>query len=81
MTQDIKEYINTILRPMAKADGGDMVCVAVENHKLILHAHGDCATCNSCGDDMTWWLNQRLEKIYGRTFTIEIIKIVPYFDK
>jgi len=80
MYKDIKDYINLTLRPMARADGGDMICTHIDEDTLIIDAYGDCATCNSCGEDMKWWLNKKLKSKFNKTYTIKIKKNVPYFD-
>lgn len=80
MNMEVIDYINSVLRPMAKADGGDLVCTNIEENTLIINAYGDCATCNSCGEDIKWWLNKKLKGKFDKVYSIQIIKNVPYFD-
>lgn len=80
MNKEVIDYINSVLRPMAKADGGDLVCTDINDNTLIINAYGDCATCNSCGEDIQWWLDKKLKSKFNATYFIKIIKNVPYFD-
>ncbi|WP_157950087.1 NifU family protein [Vallitalea okinawensis] len=81
MDKEIMNYINSVLRPMAKADGGDLLCTEINDNTLIINAYGDCATCNSCGEDIQWWLNKKIESKFHQHFSIKIIKNIPYFDQ
>lgn len=80
MEEEIIAYINSVIRPMSKADGGDLLCTHIDGSKLHITASGDCATCRSCDSNLEWWINKKIKKRFNKEFHIQFHYCVPYFD-
>lgn len=81
MIEEVEKYINSTLRERVQTDGGDMQFVSLSNDEVTICVFADCAVCTHIDCNMSWWINKRLMKKFGKDFKILIKKDVPYYYK
>jgi Fe-S cluster biogenesis protein NfuA len=65
MEKDFKEKVNDVLadiRPMLKADGGDVELVSVENGTVKVRLQGACGTCPMAQMTLKMGIERELKK-------------------
>ena len=66
---ELKEYIETKIQPLVRADGGWLEYTSENGDELTLTAKGECARC-ICIDRCVKWVAGRIEADLGRTVHI-----------
>ncbi|MGI6108122.1 MAG: NifU family protein [Lachnospiraceae bacterium] len=74
----MEEYINTVLAPRIRGDGGWVEFVSFENGKLTLIFRGECSKCIIL-DRCTDWIAQMVKKDLGEDVTVVPIRKKPFF--
>ena len=75
----VRAYLESQIRPLVQADGGDFVVERVCDGEVGLLIRGQCATCPASEKHLVGWLGERLEAEFGHPFTIHKRVVIPYF--
>ena len=74
----MEEYVNTVLRPLLRGDGGEVEFLSFDGHTLRVRLRGECSFCAKaelCLD----WCRQKIAADKGADVMIEAEKQRPYF--
>lgn len=75
----MEKYINDIIAPKLRGDGGWVEFVSVENGVLTLVFRGECSKCmilNRCCD----WIAEQIKKDLNKSVKINAVRKKPYFQ-
>jgi Fe-S cluster biogenesis protein NfuA len=78
---NVRDFIETFVRPKTRVDGGDLRFAALEGDTVVLTAYADCATCPSVGDCLPAWIEKQLAARFGRPLRVRINREPPYFAR
>ena len=74
----MQEYIENVLAPRIRADGGWVEFVSLEGEKLTLIFRGECSKCLILGR-CTDWMAQKILEDRGERVVIEAQRKKPFF--
>ncbi len=80
--QYMKEFYNNNIRPLTRADGGDMKFVSFENNNMVLEANSACAKCTNCEENLIKWIKAKFQEEFGESVEdIKIIRNISYYSR
>lgn len=74
----METYINEVIAPRVRGDGGWVEFVSFEEKRLTLIFRGECSKCiilDRCVD----WICQEIKKDLGEDVTIQAVRKKPFF--
>ena len=74
----MKEYIETVLAPRIRGDGGWVEFQSLEGDRLTLIFRGECSKCLIL-DRCTAWIEQKIKEDKGQTVTVAAVRKKPFF--
>jgi Fe-S cluster biogenesis protein NfuA len=74
----MEEYVNTVLRPLLRGDGGEVEFVSCGGGVLRLRLRGECSFCAKAELCMDW-CEEKILRDLGKTVKIAAEKKRPYF--
>ena len=74
----METYVNEVLRPLLRGDGGEVEFVGYENKALTLRFRGECSKCPML-ERCIRWCEEKLKADRGEDVTIVPIRKKPYF--
>ena len=74
----METYINEIIAPRVRGDGGWVEFVSFEEKRLTLIFRGECSKCIIL-DRCTDWICQEIKKDLGEDVTIQAVRKKPFF--
>ena len=75
----VQTYVENILQPKLRGDGGWVEFVSLEGSELTLIFRGECSKClilNRCTD----WIEEQIKKDLNKTVKVTAIRKKPYFQ-
>jgi NifU-like protein len=69
--QKITEALDSTIRPMLQADGGDVELVDVEGTKVIVALQGRCASCFAAGQTLSNVVETKLRELVDPNIVVE----------
>lgn len=70
----IEETFEKEIRPMLKADGGDIELIDVEGDKVVVSLRGMCSSCNSSSFTLKKYIEPKLKEFVSPDLYIEEVK-------
>jgi NifU-like protein len=70
----IEETFEKEIRPMLKADGGDIELIDVEGDKVVVSLRGMCSSCNSSSFTLKKYIEPKLREFVSPDLYIEEVK-------
>ena len=74
----METYINEIIAPRVRGDGGWVEFVSFQEKRLTLIFRGECSKCIIL-DRCTDWICQEIKKDLGEDVTIQAVRKKPFF--
>ena len=74
----MEEYLNTVLRPLLRGDGGEIEYNGFENGVLRVTLRGECSFCPKTQSCLSW-CEEKILKDTGKAVKIEAQCRRPYF--
>ena len=74
----METYVNTVLRPLLRGDGGEIEFISFEGETLRVRLRGECSFCAKAALCMDW-CEQKILKDLGKSVKIAAEKKKPYF--
>ena len=74
----METYINEVIAPRVRGDGGWVEFVSFEEKRLTLIFRGECSKCIIL-DRCTDWICQEIKKDLGEDVTIQAVRKKPFF--
>ena len=74
----MEEYVNTVLRPLVRGDGGEVEYVSLDGQALTLRFRGECSKC-AVLDRCIAWCEEKIFLDLGRRVNIVPVRLKPYF--
>lgn len=74
----MKDYIENIIAPRIKGDGGWVEFVSYENGELALIFRGECSKCFIL-DRCCSWIKSEVKRDLGIDVTIKAKQVKPFF--
>ena len=74
----MKEYIETVLAPRIRGDGGWVEFQSLEGDRLTLIFRRECSKCLIL-DRCTAWIEQKIKEDKGQTVTVAAVRKKPFF--
>ena len=74
----METYINEVIAPRVRGDGGWVEFVSFEEKRLTLIFRGECSKCIIL-DRCTDWICQEIKKNLGEDVTIQAVRKKPFF--
>lgn len=79
MQDEIIEYMETAIRPLVQADGGEVVAAGMDTGGLRLVLMGECAVC-PCAGGLRAWVTARLRERFGEQLQVSFTSKKRYFQ-
>jgi len=79
ITKQIQDIVNNKIRPRTRVDGGDILFNRVDEGVVHIDAYADCATCQCCETELSYWITNQVKKELGIDVAVKITKHKPYF--
>lgn len=64
IVKQIKQVLNTEVRPAVAQDGGDILFVKYENNNVYVHMQGACSGCPSSTETLKYGIEARLKELF-----------------
>ena len=74
----METYVNTVLRPLLRGDGGELEFISFDGATLSVRLRGECSFCAKSGLCMDW-CEAKILRDLGKTVKISAEKKRPYF--
>lgn len=74
----MKEYIESVIIPRLRGDGGWLDVVSIEGSLIKVRLQGECSKCNIAPRCMDW-ICQQIKRDLGQEVRIEFIRKKPFF--
>ena len=74
----MKEYLETVVAPRLRGDGGWADVLSVEGDAVRLQLQGECSKCHVVPRCMDW-IKDEVRRDLGREVTIEYVRKKPFF--
>lgn len=79
MVSKIKSIVNDKIRPRTRVDGGDILFKSFEEGIVHIDAFADCATCQCCEGELSFWITKQIKKELHIDVSVKITRNKPYF--
>ena len=70
----VEETFEKEIRPMLKADGGDIELIDIEGDKVLVSLRGMCSSCASSSFTLKKTIEPKLKEFVGEDLIIEEVK-------
>jgi Fe-S cluster biogenesis protein NfuA len=74
----MEDYINRIIAPQVRGDGGWVEFVSYKDHNLVLNFRGECSKCTIL-DRCLDWICQEVKRDLNEDITITPVRLKPFF--
>ena len=74
----MEEYLNTVLRPLLRGDGGEIEFISFNGDTLSVRLRGECSFCAKAALCINW-CEEKIKKDLGKEIRISAVKQRPYF--
>lgn len=71
----MKEYINSVLRPLIQGDGGEISFISRSGDKVYVQVRGECSKCEKLNECLLW-CGEKIRADKG-----ESVQLVPEIKK